>query len=119
MEPDTALADCLKSCGLTVADLEEANMIHIIHQTLSLPGSRYKEFEDFVKNVEHRLKFFQTASFGRQKPTAEQVKKLKLETLRNLEVFKQKWSEESQKFPTQKSSLSMQDSDESLIELLN
>ena len=87
-EPDTLLADCLKSCGLTIADLVEANMAHIIHQTLALPGTRYKEFDDFVKNVEHRLSFFQNAAIGRKKLSADLAKKVKIEKTKSIEVFK-------------------------------
>lgn len=56
--PDIILADCLKSCGLTVADLELNNLSGIIKETLELPGCRYPSLEDFVENVESRLRFF-------------------------------------------------------------
>ncbi len=39
--PDTVLADCLKACGLTLADLELNNMSCVIKEALEMPGCRY------------------------------------------------------------------------------
>lgn len=52
------LADCLKACRLTIADLELNNMSNVIKEALNMPGCRYKSVEDFAKNVENRLRFF-------------------------------------------------------------
>jgi len=58
------LAECLKTCGLTVADLEKANISKVIQATLLMPNCRHKTLDEFCKNNEQRLRFFQMAAFG-------------------------------------------------------
>ena len=63
------LADCLKACRLTIADLELNSMSNVIKEALDMPGCRYKSMEDFAKNVENRLRFFQSVAAGNKRPS--------------------------------------------------
>ena len=59
-----------------------------------MPGCRYNSLEDFAKNVEERLRFFQFVDAGNKKPSVAQLSKKLEDMKKKLHDFEAMWNEE-------------------------